>query len=84
MAKKNTSVEIVLNEDGTFSDSKGKELRLRDVIAMARERREAASADRKKANESKKAERAKARLERAEKRAEKAKAELEKAKQLAA
>jgi len=42
---------ITLNANGTFADAKGKELTLKNVIALARERREAANAESKAARD---------------------------------
>lgn len=68
-------VTITLNADGTFA-ADGKELTLRNVITLARERREAANAV-KKAERTKKANERKAkRVKKATDRAEKLVAEL--------
>jgi len=73
-------LSLVIREDGSFvNDQTGEELTLRQVIAEARTRREAANASKKAERDAKKAERNAKRLERAKARAEKAQAELEKA-----
>jgi hypothetical protein len=71
-------VTITLNADGTFTGSNGKELKLRDVIKMARVRRDKANEAKRKAHASKQAERKATRLAKAQARLAKAQAELEK------